>query len=82
MASAQMVLPVPGGPAKLNARASPGGMPFPEAPAPEDQIVLRHLRECAIEGASGRERKNHIVEGSTRHDGVDGAAAARAKETG
>ena len=69
-------------PSEIERESKPGGMPFPEAPAPEDQIVLCDLRECVIQGAPGRERKNHIIEGSTRHDGVDRAAAAPAKQTG
>ena len=44
MASAQIVLPVPGGPAKLKAIARPVGLPLGEAPAVENEIVLCHLR--------------------------------------
>jgi hypothetical protein len=48
MASAQIVFPVPGGPAKLKASASPVGCRSAEAPAVEDEIVLCYLRQGDI----------------------------------
>src|SRR5262249_57759168 len=51
-------------------------MPFGEAPAVEDQIVLGHVCERDVERSSRRWRQDHIVERATRDDRFDGAAAA------
>ena len=61
--------------------ARAGGMPLAEAPAVEDEIVLRHLRQGGVERAPGRGRQNHIVECPARHDRLDRAAAPRAEQT-
>jgi hypothetical protein len=55
-------------------------MPLAEAPAIEDEIMLRHLRQGGVERAPGRGRQNHIVEGPARYDRLDRAAAARAEQ--
>jgi hypothetical protein len=56
-------------------------MPLAEAPAIEDEIVLRHLRQSGVERAPSRGRQNHIVECPAWHDRLDRAATARAKQT-
>ena len=38
------------------------GMALGKAPPVEDQIVLRHLRECDVQGSPCRRRQNDIVE--------------------
>ena len=81
MASAQIVLPVPGRTGEVEGQRQPGGMPLAEAPAVEDEIVLRHLRQGRVERAPGCWRQNHIVERPARHDRLDRAAAARAEQT-
>jgi hypothetical protein len=57
------------------------GMPLAEAPAIEDEIVLRYLRKGGVERAPGRGRQNHIFKCPARHDGLDGGAAVDAEKT-
>ena len=59
----------------------PGRMPLAEAPAVEDEIVLRHLRQRDVERAARRRRQDHVVERAARRDRLDRAAAANAKQT-
>ena len=56
-------------------------MPFPEAPAIEYQVVLSNLGERSLKSAAGGGRQDDIVEGSARRDGLDRAAARKAKKT-
>ena len=76
MASAQIVLPVARRTSAVEGEREAGGMTLAEAPAVENEIVLRHLRQGGVEGAPGRRRQKHIVECPPRHDRLDRAAAA------
>jgi hypothetical protein len=66
---------------EIEGEGEPGGMPLAEAPAIEDEIMLRHLRQGGVERAPGRGRQNHIVECPARQHRLDRAAAARAEQT-
>jgi hypothetical protein len=69
-------------PSEIERESKPGGMPFTEAQRLKIRSCCVTCANALSQGAPGRGRKNHIVEGSTRHDGVDHAAVARAKQTG
>ena len=75
MASAQIVLPVPGGPAKLNASARPVGCRSPKPQRLKIEIVLRHLRERHVERSPCRRRQDDVVERAARRDRLDRATA-------
>ena len=76
MASAQIVLPVPGAPAKLNASARPDGMPLAKAPAIEDEVVTGDVDQGLIERAPRCRRQDHVVEAAAGHDRLDCTAGA------
>ena len=84
IASAQIVLPVPGGPAKLKASARLVGWRSFESPSVEDEVVLRDVHERLLERSPRRRRENHVVEAALRDDGFDdagiGGTGKRAKE--
>src|SRR5687768_955668 len=47
-------------------------MPLAQSPLIEDEVVLRHLRERAVECASRRRRQNDVVKAPARRDRLDG----------
>jgi hypothetical protein len=59
-----------GRPGEVERQREPGGMPFAEPPAAEDEVVARHLDERLIERAARRRRQDDVVEGAPRHDAV------------
>jgi hypothetical protein len=59
-----------------------GGMPLAKAPFIENEIVLRDLRQCGIDGASRSGRQNDITERPSWDYGLQRAAAARSKPIG
>src|SRR5512142_316049 len=67
---------------EVEGQRQPGGMPFPKAPAVENEIVLRHLRQGGVERSPSSWRENHIVEGPARHYRFDGTASGYAEQPG
>jgi len=66
---------------EIEGKREAGGMALAQAPPVEDQIVLRHLRERAVERPPCRRRQDHIVEGAPRRDRLERATAADAEQT-
>ena len=56
-------------------------MALAKTPPVEDQIVLRHLRERAVERSPCRRRQDDVVECAAWHDRLERATAADAKQT-
>ena len=65
-ASAQMVLPVPGGPAKWNASPRPVRVPLGEPPLAKDEVVLPDQRQRVVQRPKGPLREHHVVERALR----------------
>ena len=69
------------GSGEVEGETEAGGMPFPETPTLEYQIMLCNLGQRCPKSAVGRGRQNNIVESPARRDGLDCASAIRAKKT-
>jgi len=57
-------------------------MPLAKAPFIENEIVLRNLRQCGIDGSSRSGRQNDITERPSWDYGLQRAAAARTEPVG